>query len=44
MESAILRAYGDSSEREVNTWIYQKKGKSLKIVEGKIVDVIDIKK
>ena len=41
-QSAVLRACGEPTERRGVTWIYEKKGKSLKFVDGELKDVIDI--
>ncbi len=43
-QSAVLKACGEPTERRGEVWIYKKKGKQLKFVEGMLADIIDIKK
>lgn len=44
LQSDILKACGEPTERRGGAWIYKKKGKMLKFVDGKLKDVINIKK
>ena len=44
LQSDILKACGEPTERRGDVWIYKKKGKSLKFLEGKLKDVTKIKK
>lgn len=44
LQSAVLKACGEPTERKGEVWIYKKKGKMLKFIDGKLKDVTNIKK
>lgn len=44
LQSDILKACGKPTERKGEIWVYKKKGKKLKFVEGVLTEIINIKK
>ena len=44
LQSDVRKACGEPTENRGDVWIYKKKGKMLKFVDGKLKDIINIKK